>query len=342
MSNDLPSSTRTPSEQMVQMITSYWLSQMLGAVARLGIPDQIAREPKTGEQVAKAVGVSADAAHRLLRALASVGVFGLLEDGRFSLTPLGETLRANVPGSVRDFAIAETDAAHWQPWGRFLDSIKSGRPIIKGTLGMELWEWYGQHPEDARSFSSAMGNLSQMVAAELVWLVDFSNVQKVLDVGGANGVLLAAILHANPKLSGILFDLPHVIEAAKPVIESEGLIDRCELISGDFFKEVPSGAGVHVLKHIIHDWDDERAVRILSNCQRALRPNGRLLLVEMVIPADNAPGPVQFIDLNMLVLLGGRERSEAEFAALLKKAGFKPPRTIRTQSPFVVIEAQRA
>jgi SAM-dependent methyltransferase len=342
MSNDLLSSVRTPSEQMLQMITSYWLSQMLGAVARLGIPDQIAREPKTGEQVAKAVGVSADAAHRLLRALASIGVFRLLEDGRFGLTPLGETLQANVPGSVRDFAIAETDAAHWQPWGRFLDSIKSGRPILKGTLGMELWEWYGQHPEDARSFSSAMGNLSQLVAAELVWLVDFSNVQKVLDVGGANGVLLTSILHANPKLSGILFDLPHVIKAAKPVIESEGLIDRCELISGDFFKQVPSGADVHVLKHIIHDWDDERAARILSNCQRALRPNGRLLLVEMLIPADNAPGPVQFIDLNMLVLLGGRERSEAEFAALLKKAGFKPPRTIRTQSPFVVIEAQRA
>src|SRR5258708_773612 len=313
---------------MLQMITSYWLSQMLGAVARLGIPDQIAREPKTGEQVAKAVGVSADAAHRLLRALASIGVFRLLEDGRFSLTPLGETVLANVPGSVRDFAIAETDAAHWQPWGRFLDSIKSGRPIIKGALGMELWEWYGQHPEDARSFSAAMGDLSQMVAAELVWLVDFSNEQKVLDVGGANGVLLAAVLNANPKLNGILFDLPHVIEAAKPVIESEGLIDRCELIRGDFFKEVPSGADVHVLKHIIHDWNAERAVCILINCQRALRPNVRLLLVEMVIPADNAPGPVQFIDLNMLVLLGGRERSQAEFAAHLQKSWLMTNRTI--------------
>jgi len=332
----------TPSEQMLQMITSYWLSQALGAVARLGIPDQIAREPKTGEQVAKAVGVSADAAHRLLRALASIGVFRLLEDGRFGLTPLGETLRGDVPGSVRDFAIAETDAAHWQPWGRFSDSIKSGRPIIKAALGMELWEWYAQHPEDSRSFSSAMGNLSRMVAGELVRLVDFSNVQKVVDVGGANGVLLAAILHAHPKLSGILFDLPHVIEAAKPVIEGEGLIDRCELIRGDFFKEVPSGADVHVLKHIIHDWDDERAIRILANCQRALRPNGRVLLVEMVIPAENAPGPAQLIDLNMLVLLGGRERSEAEFAALLKKADFKPPRWIHTDTPFVVIEAQRA
>lgn len=223
-----------------------------------------------------------------------------------------------------------------------MDAIKSGRPIIKAALGMEIWEWYAQHPEEARSFSSAMGNLAQMVAGELVRLVDFSDVQKVVDVGGANGVLLAAILHAHPKLSGILFDLPHVIEAAKPVIEGEGLIDRCELISGDFFKEVPSGADVHVLKHIIHDWDDESAIQILKNCRRALRPNGRLLLVEMVIPADNAPGPVQFIDLNMLVLLGGRERSEIEFAALLKKAGFKPPRLIRTYSPFVVIEAQSA
>jgi SAM-dependent methyltransferase len=342
MSDEQTTSTRTPTEQMLQMITSYWLSQALGAAARLGIPDQIAREPKTSEQIAAAVGVNTDAAHRLLRALASVGVFRQLEGGRFGLTALGETLRENTLGSVRDFAIAETDGAHWQPWGKFVNAVKSGQPVSKAALGMELWEWYGEHPEDARSFSSAMGNLAQMVAIELVDLVDFSNVQRVIDVGGAHGVLLAAILHAHPSLSGILFDLPHVIAAARPVIEAEGLIDRCELISGDFFKEIPAGADVHLLKQIIHDWDDQRAIQILSNCRRALRPNGRVLLVEMVIPADNGPEWVQFIDLNMLTLLGGRERSEAEFAALFQKAGFRPPRFLPTPTAFVVIEARRA
>ncbi len=331
----------SPSAQMLQMITSLWVSQSLGAVARFGIPDQVADQPKTSQEIAKAVGASPDAIHRLLRALASIGVFRQVEGGRFGLTPLGETLRSSVPDSVRDFAIAETDQAHWQPWGRMHEAIKTGRPVSKAVLGIEVWEWYEKNPQDEVAFSSAMGNLSQMVAGELPWLIDFSRVQKVADIGGAHGVLLAAILRANPKARGILFDLPHVIETAKPVIEAQGLGSRCEFVGGDFFKPLPEGADAHVLKHIIHDWDDERASLILQNCHRALRPNGRILLVEMIIPADNSPSPAQFIDLNMLVLLGGRERSEAEYATLLRNAGFKTPRLIPTHSPFVIIEAER-
>ncbi len=330
-----------PAAQMLQMITSLWVSQSLGAVARLGIPDQIANQPKTSQEIAKAVGADSDAVHRLLRALASIGVFRQVDGDRFGLTTLGETLRSNVQGSVRDFAIAETDPGHWQPWGRMHDCIKTGRPATKAALGMEFWEWYAKNPQDAVAFSSAMGNLSQMVASELPQVVDFSKVQKVVDVGGAHGVLLAAILRSNPSVRGILFDLPHVAETAKPVIDAQGLGNRCEVIGGDFFKKIPDGGDAHVLKHIIHDWDDERATLILKNCHRALRPSGRVLLVEMIIPADNSPSPTQFMDLNMLVLLGGRERSEAEFATLLRNAGFKTPRLIPTHSPFFVIEAER-
>jgi hypothetical protein len=341
MNQEQPSADKLPSEQMVQMVSSYWLSQALGAVARLGIPDRIAAQPRTSEGIAKAVGIDPDAAHRVMRALASIGVFRQLEDARFALTPLGETLCSNVPGSVRDFAVMLTDTPHWQAWGKFLEALKSGRPVLKAVLGMELWEWYSQHSGDANAFSLAMGNLARMVAAELTRVVDFSQVQTVADVGGAHGVLLTAILQHYPHTRGILFDLPHVIETAKPVIEAQGLSDRCELSAGDFFNEVPSGADVHVLKQILHDWDDQRATLILENCRRSLRPNGRVLLVEMVLPPDSAPSPAHFIDLNMLVLLGGRERSASEFAVLLEKSGFKPPRFIETDSPFVVIEAKR-
>ena len=342
MSQDQDQQSFSPPQQMLMMISGLWLSQSLGATARLGIADKIAAGPKTSEEIASAVGANPDATHRLMRALASIGVFCDVGGGRFGLTELGATLRSDVPSSVRAFAIAQTDQGHWQPWGRMLESVKTGRPAAKASLGMELWEWYGKNPQDALEFSSAMGNLAQMVAGELPQLVDFSQVQTVADVGGAHGVLLAAILRANPKARGILFDLPHVIDTAKPVIAAEGLANRCELISGDFFKEVPPGADAHLLKQIIHDWDDERALLILKNCHRALRPSGRVLLVEMLIPPDGSPSPVKFIDLNMMVLLGGRERAEAEYDALLRKAGFKAPRFIPTASTFVIIEAERA
>ena len=342
MSQDQEQQGLSPPHQMLMMINGLWLSQSLGVAARLGIADQIAAGPKTSEEIAKAVGANPDATHRLMRALASIGVFREVGDGCFELTELGETLRSYVPGSLRAFAIAQTDQGHWQPWGRMLESVKTGRPSAKAALGMELWEWYRKNPQDALEFSSAMGNLAEMVAGQLPELVDFSKVQTVADVGGAHGVLLAAILSANPKARGILFDLPHVIETAKLAIEAEGLANRCEVIGGDFFKEVPPGADAHLLKQIIHDWDDDRALLILRNCYRALRPSGRVLLVEMLIPADGSPSLVKFVDLNMMVLLGGRERSEAEYEALLRKAGFQAPRFIPTASPFVIIEAERA
>lgn len=330
-----------PQLQMARLIYGQWVSQAIGVVARLGIADQLAEEAKTSEQLARAVGANADAVYRLLRALASIGVFRQLDGNRFALTPLGQTLQTGGEGSLRHLAMAVTNHAHWTTWGRLNESIQTGRPATKAAIGMELWEWYGQHPKEAVTFSLAMGNIAQMVAAELVRLVDFSETQVVADVGGAHGVLLTAILKAKPDLRGILFDLPHVIASAEDAIGTQGLADRCKLVGGDFFKQVPEGADTHVLKQILHDWDDERALLILTNCHRALPSNGRVLIVEMLLPADNSPGPVQLIDLNMLVLLGGRERTETEHARLLEAAGFKPPSFIATQSPFAIIEARK-
>ncbi len=193
--------------------------------------------------------------------------------------------------------------------------------MAREALGMELFDWYAQNPEEAGYFNAAMGNLSALAAGELVRVYDFSAVRTVADVGGAHGVLLAAVLRANPAARGILFDLPHVIATAEDAIAAQGLAERCELVSGDFFEAVPEGADLHLLKQIVHDWDDERATRLLPNCHRALAPGGKLLLVEMVVPADNRPSPAQAMDLNMLVLLSGRERTEEEYRRLLQDGG---------------------
>src|SRR4051812_2068752 len=330
-----------PPAAMMGLITGYWVSQAVGVVAQLGVADQLAQGPRGSDQLAKDVGADPQALYRVLRLLASLGIFTEVAPRTFGLTPLGDTLRSDAPGSVRNFAITETAPGHWLPWGQLSDSVRSGRPMARAALGMELFDWYAENPEEAGYFNAAMGNLSALAASELVRVYDVSTVRTVADIGGAHGVLLAAILRANPSARGILFDLPHVIATAEAAIEAEGLASRCELVSGDFFAAVPEGADLHLLKQIVHDWDDERATQLLRTCHRALAPGGKLLLVEMVIPSDNRPSPAQAMDLNMMVVLGGRERTEEEYRHLLRAAGFRLERVIPTHSPFSVIDATR-
>jgi hypothetical protein len=326
---------------MLQIITGYWVSQAVGTAARLGVPDQLAHRPRQSSEVAKAVGADPQALFRLMRMLASIGVFTMDQQGRFGLTPLGDTLRSDVPGSVKNFAVAETAPGHWQPWGQMYEAIKTGEPMCKSALGMELWDWYSKNPEEGDYFNGAMGDLSAAVSDEVIRVYDFADFQKVIDVGGAHGILLAAILKANPKMRGILFDLPRVTATAGESLKTKGIGQRCEVVTGDFFESVPPGADMHVLKQIIHDWSDGECTTILRNCHQALKPNGKLLLVEMVIPPDNSPSMAQAMDLNMLVLLTGRERTESEYRDLLAAGGFKLERVIHTHSPFSVIDASR-
>jgi SAM-dependent methyltransferase len=330
-----------PSAVMLRFITGYWVSQAVGVVALLRVADQLSGGPRSAEELARDVDADPHALYRVLRFLASLGVFSEPAPGSFGLTPLGETLRADSPESVRNFAITETAPGHWLPWGRLYDSVRTGEPMAARTLGMGLFDWYARNPDEARYFSAAMGNLAALTASELVRLYDFSAVRTVADIGGAHGVLLRAVLQANPAARGILLDLPHVIATAGDAIAAAGLSERCELVSGDFFEAVPAGADLHLLKQIVHDWDDEQATRLLRNCHRALAPGGKLLLVEMVVPADNRPSSAQGMDLNMLVLLGGRERTEEEFARLLDGAGFRLERVMANRSPFDVVEATR-
>ncbi len=247
-----------PPAAMMGLVTGYWISQAVGAVARLGVADRLVGAPRDSDDIARDVGADPQALYRVLRLLASVGVFAEVGPRRFGLTALGETLRSDAPGSVRDFAITETAPGHWLPWGRFAESVQSGRPMAREALGLELFDWFAQNPEEASVFSAAMGNLSALAAGELVRVYDFSRTRTVADVGGAHGVMLAAILRANPTARGILFDMPHVIATATDAIEAQNLSARVDLRSGDFFDVVPEGADVHLLKQILHDWDDER------------------------------------------------------------------------------------
>lgn len=337
----MTTATVPPSAAMMGLITGYWVSQAIGVVAKLGVADQISQGPRASDELAGAVSAEPQALYRVLRLLASIGVLDEVAPRTFGLTALGETLCSDAPDSVRNFAITETAPGHWLPWGRLDESVRTGQAMTYATLGMGLFDWYAQNPDEAGYFNAAMGNLSALAAGELVRVYDFSSVRTVADIGGAHGVLLAAVLGANPAAHGILFDLPHVIATARDAMAAQGLLKRCELVSGDFFDAMTAGADLHLLKQIIHDWDDEQATRLLRNCHRALAPNGKLLLVEMVIPPDNRPSPAQAMDLNMLVVAGGRERTENEYRDLLQAAGFRLERIIPTHSPFSVIEATR-
>jgi hypothetical protein len=273
-----------------------------------------------------------------MRALASLGVFALSE-GRFSLTPLGQTLRSNVPGSMRNIAVAETDHAHWATWGRFPTAIKEGRKMSFDALGSEPWDYYAKHPEDAQQFSRAMTDISGMAVGPVLATYDFSEATQIVDVGGAHGALLTAVLEKHTGARGVLFDLPHVVVGSKKEVERLGLTGRIEVTGGDFFKEVPAGGDIYMLKHVLHDWDDERCIAILKNVRAAMKPTSKVIVVEFALPEDAAPSPAHLMDLNMLVMLEGRERTSAQYGALLAQAGLRLSRFIPTPSPMGIIEA---
>ena len=330
-----------PPQQMMELITGYWRSQAVGVAARLAIADRLGDGPKTVAALAAETDVDEAALFRLLRGLASFGVLAEITPRTFDLTPVGETLRSNVPGSMRDFAIAETAPGHWLPWGMLEEAVRTGKRTTPGALGCEIFEWYGKHPAEGAAFSGAMGNLSALAAQEAGRLLPLPEKATVVDVGGAHGTLLAGVLKANPTARGVLTDLPHVIAEAPRALAAMGMAGRVEAVAGDFFQGVPEG-DVYLLKQVLHDWDDDQCVTVLRNCARAMRPGGRVVIVEMVVPDDGTPGLAQVMDLNMLVMLPGRERTGAEFDALVRAAGLSPGKVTETRSPFSLVEATRA
>jgi hypothetical protein len=329
------------SQAILQMIAGKWVSQALYVLAKLGISDLVAAGIHDSDSLARETGTHPASLYRVLRATASLGVFSEYEPGRFELTPLAECLRSDVPQSLRSFAIFVGDSYTWRPWGELLQSVRTGLPSFEPVMGMPPFEYLARNPEAGNVFDDAMTNFSRMETPALVSAYDFFGITRLVDVAGGRGSLLAEILKQNPHIGGILFDLPSVIEGARNNIEAEGLGGRCEVIAGDFLQSVPQGADAYILKHIIHDWDDERSIAILRNIERSMASDSKVLVMEMVIEPGNEPSFGKLLDLEMLVIPGGQERTEAEYRRLFAAAGLRLTKVYPTQAPISIIEGVR-
>jgi hypothetical protein len=327
----------SPRDTLLRMTNAFQVSQAIYVAAALGIADLLEDGPKSTDELAETTGTHAPTLYRLLRALASVGIF-IETDSRFGLAPPAEYLRTDMPGSLRGFVMLIGHQSFWSSWGHLLHSVRTGESAFRRIHRMTLWEYWADHPEEAAVFDVAMTSLSSGVVDAVVRSYDFSGIGVLLDVGGGEGVLLAAILAANPSLRGILFDQPDVVRTAGALLERAGVADRCEVVSGSFFETVPAGADACLLKSVIHDWDDETAIEILRACRSAMDEGGKLLVVERVIRPANDPDPAKFSDLNMLVIPGGRERTAEDFERLYDEAGFELSGILRTGSPYNIIE----
>lgn len=329
-----------PPAAAIGLVAGMWAAKATAVAANLGIPDQLAHGPKTAEEVAKAIDADASAVYRLMRAVASVGVLTAEPEHRFALTPLGAALRSDVPGSMRSFLIAETAPGHWLPWGNLEDAVRTGKPSAPKALGMDPWEYYKKNLQEGFHFAEAMSGLSHMAMEAVLASYSFAGARKIVDVGGSHGSFVAAVLQREKTACGVLFDRPEVVDRAGPTLEEAGVNDRVVRVGGSFFESVPAGGDVYLLKHILHDWNDDECVKILRNVGEAMVRDGRVVVVEMLITDNGPPSPAPLLDLNMLVMLTGKERTNEDFAALFAKAGLKLHAVTPTQSPVAVIEAR--
>ena len=328
--------------QILQMIMNFWGARASYVVAKLGIPDLLKSGPKTAAELAESTGTHAPSMYRLLRALASTGMFAAEKDGRFALTPLSELLVTDTPGSMRWFVVSELGQEHYPAWGNLMHSVKTGEIAFDNHFGVDIWKYFEQNPDDAAVFNDSMSGMTGVVNQEITSRYDFSRFNKIVDVGGGHGGLITSILQANPQAFGVLFDAEQVISGARPKIEAAGLDDRCATIAGNFFESVPTGGDAYIMKWIIHDWDDERAIRILRNCRSQMPQNGRVIIVDAVVPETNDPDFSKFFDLNMMVMTGGKERTASEFDQLLAAAGFRLLRVVPTGTPTSIVEGEPA
>ena len=326
-----------PEMELAGLIGGMQITQMIYVAAKLGIADHLQDGIKSSAQHAELVEAEPRALYRLLRSLAGLGIFTEGEGKVFGLTPLAEPLRTG--GPLRAWAIMSGEGWNWGAWGDLLHSVKTGEAAFPHAFGVELFEYLAAHPEEGEIFNDAMTSGTRETIEAFLAAYDFSNVKNVVDVGGGHGILVAGLLKSQPDLRAVIFDRPQVVEGARSLLEAEGVADRAEFVEGDFFESVPQGGDVYVLKNIIHDWDDDRAIAILRNCRSAMASQGKVLLLERVLPAGREPHPGLIADINMMVMVGGRERTEDQFRELFAQAGLKLTRIIPTESRVSMIEA---
>ena len=330
-----------PRAALMQLITASWVTHAVRAMAEIGLADLLAAGPSTAGELAEATGTDAPTLARFLRALAGLGLVAHDAEGRVTLTPLGEPLRADAPGSLRPYALAITGAPVERAWHALPGALRTGGAAFAGVHGLGLWDFYAAHPEEGALFDAAMTGSADARSGILPATVDLAAVGTLVDVGGGQGRMLAAAVAATPGLRGVLADRPEVLPGAEAFLTAAGVRDRCDLVAVDFFSAVPTGGDAYVLAHIVHDWPDAEALAILRACHRAMAPGARLWIVELVIQPGDAYDRAKLLDLLMLVLFGAQERTEAEYRALLEEAGFDRIAVHPTDSPYSIVEAVR-
>jgi hypothetical protein len=322
---------------MLQLLNGATIAGALACLAQLGIPDLVGTVAKSAEELASQIGVQPQALYRLMRATASVGVLSEGSDGMFSETPMSAVLRKNANPSLRSLAIMGGREWHGLGWSRLDYCVRTGKQALDQVYGAHIFEYFKQHPEEAQIFDETMTELSMIDGPAVAEAYAFDGIHSIVDVGGGHGQLLAIILERNPQMRGTLYDAPHVVEGAGSGA-LKGVMDRCTLASGDMFSSVPAGADAYIMKHIIHDWPDDRCLTILKSCRKNVNPGGRLLVVDGVIRPGNDFSPSKFLDLQMLIFPGGRERTEKEFQELFAAAGWQLSRIIPTAAPDSIVE----
>lgn len=327
------STDMSPRAALNQMLVGYMITQAIHVAARLGVADVLEDGPKSYEEIARLAGADAGALYRVLRLLASQGVFAELEGGIFTLTPRAALLREGVPDSLRVRALIVGDY-YWRGFGELYYSVKTGKAAFEHAYGITHYDYLAQNVEVSNLFSALMTENAEANVRAIAAAYDFSRTKTIVDVAGAHGALLTTILKINPEARGILFDLPHVVAGARKVLETERVVERCELLGGNFFESVPTGGDLYIMKECLGDWDDQHALMILKNCHRAMTGQVKLLLVDTMVPSGNEPSPAKNLDVILLMLSGGRLRSEAEYRDLVASAGLRVARTIPTQSPW--------
>jgi hypothetical protein len=329
------------SVQIMQLLFGLFIPKALAAAAELEIADHLSKAPLRADELATKLDVHGPSLYRLLRALASVGVFREDEHKRFSNTELSNVLRADEPDSMRSMALFLCEGPHWAGWGEFLYSVRTGRSAFERVHGLRPFDYMERDPKFARIFDDAMTRLTAKELVSIHQHLDVSAVRTLVDVGGGHGALLLSCLQRNVGQRGILFDAPAVVAKAHPLLEASGVADRCELIGGDFFDSIPAGDG-YVMKYILHDWSDEEALRILQAIHRAAAPGAPLFVLETVIKPGNEPDFAKLLDVQVLSFYGtGRERTLSELTALFTSAGFRLVRATSTGSPLTILEAER-
>jgi hypothetical protein len=329
--------------QLSQMISGYWLSQAIYVAAKLNIADHLKKGSKTCDVLAQDTQAHAPALYRLMRALSSVGIFEETHSHTFGLTPLAEYLHSDHPQSVKATAIMLGEAPHYQAWGNAFYSFQTGKPAFDQHFGQNVFEYFKTHPADAEIFEQSMNSFSLSEEKAILDVYDFSEFKTIVDVGGGYGEMLGTFLQKYENLQGILFDEGYVIDHCQPTLEKHGIVDRCQAVKGSFFESIPTGGDAYMLKHIIHDWDDERSIAILKNCCQAMGDQSKVLVMEMIVDPGNQPSAAKFLDLNMLVMCpGGKERTETEFHALFEAAGLALTRIVRTAEDICILEGCKA